>query len=329
MRAPRYHGRARLMTDILDDRQDTIEAEAAEWVIRLGGGKLAPLEQQAFARWRAASPQHEKAFQRASKLWGDLDLGTREKQARRRRVITHATTGGMAGLFVLGLCIGVGWVEPARWLADYTTDTGEIRTVQFDDGSSAVLDSHAALTVRYTAHERRVVLVEGEAYFTVAPVTGPESRPFVVEAAGGTSTALGTQFMVARDGASVDTTVVEHSVRVAAHGHNGAPQSVIVSEGQRVHYGQNGLNIPLEAPVVALTAWRNGQIVFDNEPLASVIGRLNRYRHGRILLANRRLADRRVSGVFTCADVERALATISQELRVKSVSIGRLVTVIY
>ncbi|WP_165993179.1 FecR domain-containing protein [Acetobacter lambici] len=174
-----------------------------------------------------------------------------------------------------------------------------------------------------------MVLLDGEAYFTVAPVLGRETRPFVVEAAGGVSTALGTQFMVARDGANVDTTVTEHSVRVAATGHDGLLQSVIVNEGQNVHYGQDGLAVPHDAPVAVLTAWRNGQIVFDNEPLSSVIGRLNYYRHGRILLANRRLADRRVSGVFTCSDVDGALSTISQELRVKTVSIGRLITVIY
>ncbi|WP_338333512.1 FecR family protein [Acetobacter sp. LMG 32666] len=312
-----------------NNSQDDLEAEAAEWVIRLGGGAPTPAERQAFAAWRALSPQHNMAFQRASRLWGDLDLGGREKQARRRRVITHAATGCMAGLFVLGVGFGSGWIEPARWWADYTTETGEIRTVRFEDGSSAVLNSYAALTIRYTARERRVVLLDGEAYFTVAPVLGRESRPFVVEAAGGASTALGTQFMVTRDGANVDTTVTEHSVRVAATGHGGLPQSIIVREGQKVHYGQDGLTVPQNAPVAVLTAWRNGQIVFDNEPLSSVIGRLNRYRHGRIVLANRTLADRRVSGVFTCSDVERALATISQELRVKSVSIGHLVTVIY
>ncbi|NHN89495.1 FecR family protein [Acetobacter conturbans] len=317
------------MTDTTDDQQDRIDAEAAEWVIRRGGSKLTLEEQQAFDTWRSASSLHDAAFRRASGLWSDLDVGGREKKAHHRRASTHVTAAGMAGLFVLGLGIGAGWVEPARWFADYTTGRGEIRTVQLDDGSIAELDSHAALSIRYSANERRVLLIGGEAYFTVAPVTGDEHRPFVVEAAGGTSTALGTQFMVAREGSDVDTTVTEHNVRVTAQDRSSRLRSVIVSEGQKVHYDRDGLGGPHEVPTAILTAWRTGQIVFDNEPLSGVIDRLNRYRHGRIVLAKRSLVNRRVSGVFACADVESALTTISQELHLKTISVGGLVTVIY
>ncbi|RFD19513.1 FecR family protein [Komagataeibacter melaceti] len=318
------------MTDSTDDQQDRIDAEAAEWVIRLGGGKLTPEEKRAFATWRLASSLHEAAFQRASSLWSDLDVGSREKKARHRRTATHVTSAGIAGLFVLGLGIGTGWVEPGRWLADYTTPVGEIRTVHLADGSMAVMDSHTALSVRYTASERRIVLIGGEAYFTVAPVTVDERRPFVVESAGGTSTALGTEFMVAREGAGVDTTVTEHSVRVATRDVGTLHRSVIVEEGQSVHYGRDGtLGTPVSVPAASMTAWRNGQLVFDNATLSDVIGRLNHYRRGRIMLMSSGLGARRVSGVFSCTDTDGAVTAITRQLALRSVSVGGLATVIY
>jgi len=314
------------MTESTDDQLDRINTEAAEWVIRRGGDELTMEEQQSSEIWRSVSPLHEAAFCRASSLWSDLDVGGRKKRSRQRQTATHVAA---AGIFVLVLGVGMSWLEPARWFADYTTSTGEIRTVQLNDGSLAELDTHAALTLRYTANERRVIVVGGQAYFTVAPVSETEHRPFVVDAAGGTATALGTQFMVARDGSDVDTTVTEHTVRVAREDRDGILRSVVVSEGQSVHFGRSGLSDPHAVSTTTLTAWRTGQLVFDNEPLSDVIARLNRYRHGRIVLAKRSLASRRVSGVFACEDIEGALTTISQELHIKTISAGMLVTIIY
>jgi len=317
---------ADLMTDNTDDQLDRINMEAAEWVIRHGGGQLTLEEQQSFEIWRSVSPLHAAAFCRASSLWSDLDVGGSKKGTQHRKTAKHVAATGM---FVLVLGIGVSWLEPARWFADYTTRTGEIRTVQFNDGSLAELDTHAALSLRYTANERRVIVVGGQAYFAVAPVSGTEHRPFVVDAAGGTVTALGTQFMVARDGSDVDTIVTEHTVRVAKENHEGILRSVVVSKGQSVHFDRSGLHEPHAVSTATLTAWRTGQLVFDNVPLSDVIARLNRYRHGRIVLAKRSLATLRVSGVFACENIGGALTTISQELHVKTISAGTLVTVIY
>lgn len=317
------------MTDAADNQQIRIDTEAAEWVIRQGGDKFTSQDQQSFKAWMAASPLHQQAFQRASALWSGFDAGGRKKQVKARRAAGYVATTGLAGLGIFALSFHLGWFEPSSWLADYTTGSGQIRTIHLTDGSIAELDSRAALNIRYTDGERRVVLVKGEAYFTVAPVAGEERRPFIVEAASGTSTALGTQFMVARDGDDVDTTVTEHKVRVTVNKQSSLTQSLIVAEGQRVHYGPGGLTDTYNAELSKLTAWRHGQVVFDNEPLVNVINRLNHYSHGRIMVFKPGVMQRRVSGVFACADVDNALITISQELHLKVVSVGRLVTLLY
>jgi transmembrane sensor len=316
------------MIDAMNDPRDRIDAEAADWVTRLGGAKLTRAERRAFDAWKTASPEHEAAFARASALWHGLDAGGAKKLARRRAAMSGAA--GVAVVIALFMGGGGGWIEPERWLADQTTSTGEIRTVRLDDGSMAEMDSHTALTIRYSTTERRIVLVGGGAYFIVAPVGATEHRPFVVEAARGTATALGTQFMVARDENGVETTVAEHSVRVAARDRGGINRSVIVSEGRSVRYGSDGaMDIPQDVSVSVRTAWRHGQIVFDNETLSTVLSRLGRYRRGRIVLASRALADRRVSGVFSCTDIDGALTTIAHELGAKSLSLGGLATVLF
>lgn len=318
------------MTKTNDDRQATIDDEAADWIIRLGGSPLGPEEQRRLDAWRAGSPAHEAAFRRASTLWSDLDVGSREKKTRRRRNAAAAATAGALGCALLFAGFGAGWIETPHWFADYATAPGEIRTVHLADGSIVDLDSRSALTIHYSTTERRIALLDGNAYFKVAPMTGNEHRPFVVAAARGTATALGTQFMVARDAYGVDTTVTEHSVRVATRTTDDVARSVVVSEGQRAHYDPDGtLGIAQSAPVAVLTAWRTGQLVFDDAPLSRVVAHLNRYRRGRILLMGRSLGDRRVSGVFSCADIDGAVTTITRELGVKTITLTRLATVIY
>lgn len=318
------------MTESVDERQDRIDGEAAAWVVRQGGTPLTVEEQRAFATWRATSHDHEEAFRRASALWSDLDVGTRQKRVTRRRQIGTGVALGVVCLAVLTMQGDGGWLSLDRWHADYTTATGEIRTVSLPDGSTAQLDSHTALAIHYGKAERRIVLIGGDAWFRVAPLGATEHRPFVVEARNGTSTALGTQFMVERESDSVRTTVTEHSVRVVTRTPDGLTHSVVVAEGQSVRYDRDGsLETPQAAPVEAMTAWRSGQLVFDNAALSDVIARLNRYRRGRIMLMGARLRDRRVSGVFSCSDIDGAVSSITRQLAVRSVSVAGLATIIY
>ncbi|MBL7395987.1 FecR domain-containing protein, partial [Escherichia coli] len=79
-----------------------------------------------------------------------------------------------------------------------------------------------------------VRLLRGEAAFTVAP---NPNRPFTVEAGGGSTTALGTRFIVRRDGVQTRVSVTEHAVRVASN-----PASVVVAQDQTSTYG------PRQAP---------------------------------------------------------------------------------
>ena len=83
------------------------------------------------------------------------------------------------------------------WRADHYASVGETRFVTLEDGSHVHLDSRSAIAVRYDGSQRRIALLQGEAWFEVAP---NKDRPFVVEAAGGSVTARGTAFDLALEG---------------------------------------------------------------------------------------------------------------------------------
>ena len=332
--------------------REKIEAEAAEWVIRLGGESAGDRERKDFDAWRSQSPHHAQAFEFAQRTWGELaelrnDPGSLagvivRAPAQRRSASAGVATRGQGGrrwlgaivpaicLVVLAGFVGFWYGNPVTMLAaDYRTAPGEQETLTLPDGSTVDLASGSAIALHFNDTERRVELLEGAAYFMPAPVGGDEKRPFVVEGANGTATALGTQFLVARLPDAVEVAVSEHQVRVALSESSQAA-SVVLSPGQSVRYSpEAGMSAIVEKNVDLASAWRRGRLVFDQAPLKDVIAELNRYRRGRIVISDSGMANRKVSGVFETKDLDNALRTIARELHLRTASVPPLMTVLY
>ena len=237
----------------------------------------------------------------------------------------------LAACFVLA--VGLTWIaldDPVeRVMADYRTVSGERSNVRLADGSVLELGPESAVDVRFSAEERRVVLMSGLAYFAPAPQGAAEARPFIVESRNGSARALGTEFMVRISPRSVEVTVAEDAVEVALDNRARGARTVILQPGQSVRYDEAGLG---RAGVVNLDrslAWRRDRLIVDDAPLSDVIVELNRYRRAPIIVADGALANRRVSGVFDPTRSEEAVEALTRDLGVRSASIPAVGTLLY
>lgn len=320
-----------------EDRSSEVDRHAALWVARLDGRPLDDAEREAFRAWLEADPDHRPAFEEAHSAWRSLDLLRRDPgplravpRPTRKKPVSRAGIAGVIALLAIGLLglryqIGDPWIAFA---ADWRTAPGQMRQVTLDDGSLVDLGPDSAIAVHFSADERRVTLLSGEAFFQAVPRAGDERRPFVVDAAHGTTTALGTQFLVEErpDGARI--TAVEHRIEVALD--TGRRDSVVLSPGDTVQYdASNGMGRVDTVDIAEATAWRTGLLVFDSVPLEEVVRKLNRYRRGRIVVANAQLAQRKVSGVFATGNLNDVIRTITAELGASASSLPPLVTVLY
>ena len=320
--------------------QQSITEAAAEWAVRLHAGALSEDARAQLDLWLAADERHAAALRFAEQTWAALGALALEPRpvahrlpaaaarsvpvTRRRRPLRWV---GRAA--VLSLVLAVGWVSGPTMLlqmqADYRTGAGEIRTVQLADGSSVELDASSAISIDYDTRERRIRLLAGSAVFDVAPMGEAETRPFVVQSAGGRTRALGTQFVIGRESSDQAWVgVLQHSVAVSllTPPAQGAAQHTL-EEGQSARYSAKGGVQKLPGfDLSAATSWRRGVLVFDRQPLGHVIEQLNRYRPGQIVLANPALASRQVSGVFRLDMLDRALHTLTQELHVQRVELA-------
>ncbi|OIN50083.1 siderophore-interacting protein [Pseudomonas azotoformans] len=322
-------------------QQHSITEAAAEWAVRLHAGALTEQEQAELRHWIACDSRHEAALRFAEQTWAALGDVYKEppvnrqrppaatlpvRRAKRRRPWQRA-----AAVALVVVVAGVGWMRGPdvllRMQADYITEKGEVRTVHLADGSKVELDSGSAIRLDYDGVQRRISLLQGSAIFDVAPRVGEETRPFVVQSAGGQTRALGTRFVVEREGDSQAWTgVLEHSVEVTLQAvPKKGPADRVVKEGQAVRYSTQEGIVPLDQLDVArATSWRRGVLIFDRQPLAKVIEQLNRYRPGRVVLTDSALGDREVSGVFRLDMLDTAFDTLTQELQVQRLDLAGL-----
>lgn len=174
-----------------------------------------------------------------------------------------------------------------------------------DDGSRLDISAASQLLVKYSAAERHIDLVEGEAQFNVSK---DPARPFVVETRHATLQALGTVFNVDQRRDSTELTVLEGRVEVAPL--QAGNKRVILTAGQRALIRANGHG-PVETfDLTSYRDWQHNILEADNMPLADIIAELNRYRNTAIGIRSD-IGNLPVSGTFRLDDAEKNLQLIT------------------
>lgn len=295
-----------------------LDHEAAAWLIKRDRG-FTPAEQDAFFEWLAADPRHGEFFSRHQETWRELndlarwrpehspepnpDLLARPLRGPRawyRAARRHAKVATLA----LAACAAVLLAVTRPWAAadaPVVIPTCEQRTLE--DGSVVELNRGAEIAVTYTAGERRVKLLRGEALFTVAK---NPARPFIVDAAGVAVRAIGTAFNVRLQQGQVEVLVTEGLVTVD-HPAAAAPPPVrapgaeapapataaYLTVGQHAVVSLAAADAPAQitevtaAQAADLLAWQPRLLDFEYAPLGQVVDTFNRHnRDLRLVLAD-------------------------------------------
>jgi transmembrane sensor len=302
---------------------DPIVMEALDWLVRLRDDKASDDDRHAFQAWLDKGESHVAAWEHAQAFWKRFDIvqpeinNLRRSQSvlNRRNLLlgSGAALIGTGGLYAFGR---------RDLFADFVTGIGERRTWTLADGSSVELGSYSALSINFTQSSRQVELYRGEGFFGVTAGAAP---PFTVNAAGGTTQALGTKFNVKYVDDLVTVAASEHAVMVRV----GAASPVKVEQGWQLSYDRNGPGGVTRADLGMIEAWRQDRIVFQDVPLRRVLAELERYRRGRIILMNKSIGDIPVTAIFDTRQPEAALQTIADTLPIRVLHAAKFVSVVY
>lgn len=300
-----------------------VEAAAA-WHVQLHAKHVSEDKVAEFERWLDAHPAHELAYRRLEDFWQKfskleptsalqaLEKTLDTKNRRRRNLPGKSLTLGLA-------LITAGWLGTRtemvqHLIADHSTAVGERRIIELADNSRITLNTYSAIDVDFSHDRRHITLRSGEILVEVA---SDASRPFIVETAQGTARALGTKYVVRRDGDATRVGVIESLVEACTKKSffsDRPAECVRLLAEQGTSMTTDHIGQPQPIDTLSLAGWSDGMISVDNQPLADVLTELERYRHGNIHFDAAELADLRVSGVFPVSDSDRTLQMLADIL---------------
>lgn len=327
-----------------------IEATAARWVARRDAG-LSPSDAEELQRWIEADPRHRDALGFYDSAWLalaeparqgasdalELQLAALSRQRQRRRVA--AGTAACAVLLAIGM---------ARWDRSSTTlDPGGSTALvlrpdrqTLPDGTEVDLKSSARVTVSYSATHRRVVLEQGEAYFSVQK---DPARPFIVSAGNLEVRAVGTAFSVQMNPSAVEVLVTQGKVEVdkaagptppVAPVSLGAP--VALEAGKRVVVERAASMIdPPKVSAVPVTeleerlAWRNPRLEFTRTRLVEAVELLNLHAPAsapRLAVDDGDVAAMRITGVFRADNTDAFVMLLEGAFGVQAERVGNVIS---
>lgn len=300
---------------------DPIVDEALEWLAIQQNAPLDPATRRRFEDWLAQSPRHAEEFRSLEAMWGSAALRDAartmpaaspirldERRAPRQPSGSRWTSRVAAAAAVLLIAVGA-WQGPGlilRWRADFTTAPGERATFSLPDGSTMLLNTASAVSVDFKDGRRRVTLLDGEAFFDVRH---DAARPFKVSGHFGEVEVKGTAFAVRTD--SREDTVVLERGRVEVSRLADSRDHVDLKPGEAVTATATALSGVARRDPAELLAWRDGRIIFENQPLSRVLGELRRYYNGTVIVVDRRVADLLVTGNYRLDDVPGAIRTLA------------------
>lgn len=323
---------------------------AGAWCLRVAEGELTAAEQMRLEAWLSADPANRAAFEDTVGVWAGVEeaglnaeviglrrsaLSALERNRRRRPV------GGfmrMAAALVVGVVLagGIGlWLSQRPQTLE--TGVGERRVVVLADGSRVSLDGATEVQVRYARDRRALWLLHGRAKFDVAK---DAARPFTVAAADKSVRATGTRFSVELLQNRVRVVLYEGHVLVRERGGgstSAAPLQLAANTAGATARAADVALTPGHELVAAVDArmaevapadplrslaWEGGQLVFVDEPLSSVVERVNRYAPRRLRIGDAAAGQVRVDGVFSAGDTEAFVEGVTGLLPVRAVDQG-------
>ncbi len=227
---------------------------------------------------------------------------------------------GLAAAAILLVCLaGISALLVANPSAarTYETGRGERMVVTLEDNSKVVLDEGARLTVQYGRRSRDLQLLQGQAEFEVAEDI---SRPFAVTAGGRRVVATGTVFNIDLLQQQLIVTLVKGSMSVGSATDRSSPSDEIrLGPSERLVVARDsGTATKSIVDPLDVEAWKFGKLVFDSEPLAQAVARVNRYSSRKITLASADMGARPVSGVFNLGDADAFAEAVSAQLQLRA-----------
>ncbi len=306
---------------------------AARWIVRQDR-RLTTAEAEELRAWLAGDPRHAAALAGARNSWHTFrELGAIVRRAPEPATLPAGRTrgywsviGGLAAAVLLALiAVDRPWrvSEPAPIQAAAPAAPTAPATRLLADGSVVRLKDAAEIVESFTPGERRVRLVRGEAFFTVAK---DAARPFFVEVGEVTVRAVGTAFSVQFEPKTVNVLVTEGTVRVTpaapVNGLADAASALVVAGHRAVVAHESATTVAVTAvsvdEIARSLAWNVPMLELAGATLGELVRAFSTQTVRRIEIGDPALAEVRIGGRFPTDDAEGFVRVLEEIYSLKA-----------
>lgn len=306
----------------LDARYTRIEQEAADWLAALDTGQA---DLAAFEAWRARDSAHVVAFIRVEQAWRRLDRLAEVHVAAamsaapvapppqavppRRRALVAAAGAAVA-------VAGGGLLMSTRATAHIVeTAVGERRRFYIADRTCLDLNTASRLRWWKTGDTTEVNLLRGEVSLDLSA----GALPCTLDV-GRARLRIEQGHVIARLRGEDASDVVALAGRVRLLPSRGQSHDGFVPERIKlVVTADTTTTHPMsDAEVQALSAWQEGELLFDGEPLAAAVTEFNRYLPTPMILEQPEIGRLRLGGRFLTNDPTEFLKALRVNFGIRS-----------
>jgi ferric-dicitrate binding protein FerR (iron transport regulator) len=306
-------------------------------------GKATGHEQQLLDTWVHADSEHLRYYQDFVNLWQlthpafdpkEIDV-TKAGQRMNKKISetgivkkTWIYWQRAAAIVLIPLLLLSAYLFVNDRTATYeATEYQELKTphgmysrIDLPDGSQVWLNGGSSL--RYPSKFRqgqRQVSLTGEGYFEVH---SDKKNPFVVKTAQMTLTATGTKFNV--EAYATDSLTAVTMAGGVVEVIFGTTDSLILKPGERAFYNnQTQKETVLKTDPYKWYAWKDGQMIFRNDPLQYVFKRLEQTFNVEIILKDGEIANELYRASFRDESLDEILKLLEMSAPIRFVQLKR------
>lgn len=294
-------------------------------------GNASENETKSLESWRVESPENERYFSEAKKLWEIsqqpvFNTGAawekvkaqtidKEKQTEPTKVVSLKTWLSIAASLLLIASASI-WVwktqnpnrNPGRVIAWQSYESSGREALKLADSSKIDLRKGSRLKFpeKFIGAERAVVF-EGTGFFNITKNT---EQPFVITTPHGTVTVLGTSFLLETNDALAQLKVYVEEGKVSVKSNTNITDEIILTAGEMA-FVNDGVLVEADSIPENVIAWKSNKMKFTNATLSDVMSALEDIYGIDVLISDSKLLECRFTGRFNKKSWKKIIKQLS------------------
>ena len=306
-------------------------------------GTISPIEEKELLDWVEASSENKRVFMQERQIWDMLLLNGPDEQENLRLTPSEGGDRKFSGrkIFlelakIAAIFIGAVLVSYFFFMDKVNTKqawntievpSGQRTHLTLADGSKVWLNAKTRFTFPDHFNKgNRIVKLDGEAVFDVAHNV---DLPFIVETNKYNVKVLGTEFNVYayKQSNLFETTLIRGKVLIEKS--DSKENALELSPDQMARYNEETGKLEItKVNTLQSIYWREGVYSFENETLASIFQRLERYYEVEFDVKNQKILQNSFTGKFRYRDpIEIILEVVKKSSRFRFSKTNNKITI--